>query len=164
MRKKIFAPLRASGNVSHRKFEDAMRKMLWQNAGPSRNEKSLQVALERLEELEKYFKDKIYYTKIMRNVRISESPSFGKPVVLYDPYSIGAKNYTELANEFLKRNNMGHLQRFDNILTYDAPKFETKVVNSERNEVKRRIYQNNIFFRGDEVTYFIPHGINEISF
>lgn len=55
--KKAFSPLQASGNVSHRKLEDTMRKMLWQNAGPTRNEKSLNIALEKLEELEKYFKE-----------------------------------------------------------------------------------------------------------
>jgi len=76
------------------------------------------------QEMEKYFKDKLYSVKVMRNVKISESPSYGKPVVVYDSLSMGAKNYTELANEFLKRNNMEHLQRFDNILTYNAPKFE----------------------------------------
>jgi chromosome partitioning protein len=76
------------------------------------------------DEMEKYFKDKVYNVKIMRNVRISESPSFGKPVVVFDPYSIGAKNYTELANEFLKRNGKEILQRFDNILTYEPPSFE----------------------------------------
>ena len=75
-------------------------------------------------ELEKYFKDKLYPVKVMRNVKISESPSFGKPVVVYDPLSVGAKNYTELANEFLRRNGKEHLQKFDNILTYDAPTFE----------------------------------------
>jgi len=75
-------------------------------------------------EMEKYFKDKVYDVKIMRNVRISESPSFGKPVVVFDPYSIGAKNYTELANEFLKRNGKEVLQKFDNILTYEPPNFE----------------------------------------
>ena len=75
-------------------------------------------------ELEKYFQDKLYAVKVMRNVKISESPSYGKPVVVYDPLSTGAKNYTELANEFLKRNGKEHLQRFDNILTYDSPKFE----------------------------------------
>jgi chromosome partitioning protein len=75
-------------------------------------------------ELEKYFKEKLYPVKIMRNVKISESPSYGKPVVIYDPLSAGAKNYTELANEFLKRNGKEHLQKFDNILTYEAPKFE----------------------------------------
>jgi len=83
-------------------------------------------------ELEKYFKDRLYNTKIMRNVKISESPSFGKPVVVYDPLSTGAKNYTELANEFLKRNGREHMQKFDNILTYDAPKFE--IVNEEKPE------------------------------
>jgi adenylylsulfate reductase subunit A len=57
LKEKTFAPLRASGKVSHRKFEDTMRKMLWQNAGPARNEKSLHVALEKLEELENYFTD-----------------------------------------------------------------------------------------------------------
>ena len=82
-------------------------------------------------EMEKYFKDKVYSIKIMRNVRISESPSFGKPVVVYDPLSIGAKNYTELANEFLKRNGREVLQKFDNILTYDPPSFES--VNNEQN-------------------------------
>jgi len=54
---KTFAPLQASGRISQRKFEDTMRKMLWQNAGPARNGKSLNVALEKLEELEKYFKE-----------------------------------------------------------------------------------------------------------
>jgi succinate dehydrogenase/fumarate reductase flavoprotein subunit len=57
LQKKTFAPLRASGSVLHRPFEDTMRKMLWQNAGPARNEKSLNVALEKLQELETYFKD-----------------------------------------------------------------------------------------------------------
>lgn len=80
-------------------------------------------------ELEKYFQDKLYPVKVMRNVKISESPSFGKPVVVFDPLSVGAKNYTELANEFLRRNGKEHLQKFDNILTYDAPKFE--VVNKD---------------------------------
>ena len=71
----------------------------------------------------------MYPVKVMRNVKISESPSFGKPVVVFDPLSVGAKNYTELANEFLRRNGKEHLQKFDNILTYDAPKFE--VVNKD---------------------------------
>jgi chromosome partitioning protein len=76
-------------------------------------------------EMEKFFKDKLYQVKVMRNVKISESPSYGKPVVVYDPLSTGARNYTELANEFLRRNNLEHHQRFDNILTYEAPKFES---------------------------------------
>ena len=83
-------------------------------------------------ELEKYFQDKLYPVRVMRNVKISESPSYGKPVVVYDPLSMGAKNYTELANEFLRRNGKEQMQKFDNILTYDAPKFE--VVNKDSAE------------------------------
>lgn len=55
--KKTFSPLEGSGKVSHLQFENTMRKMLWQNAGPARNEKSLHVALEKLEALERYFKE-----------------------------------------------------------------------------------------------------------
>ncbi|MBZ0198886.1 MAG: AAA family ATPase [Ignavibacteriaceae bacterium] len=57
------------------------------------------------EEVKKYFGDKVYNTIIHRNVRISESPSFGKPVILYDAISSGAQNYMSLASEFLERNS-----------------------------------------------------------
>ncbi len=56
------------------------------------------------EEVRKYFEDKVYNTKIHRNVRVSEAPSFGKPVLMYDALSTGAKNYLDLAQEFLGRN------------------------------------------------------------
>ncbi len=55
LKDKIFAPLNASGEMSHRKFEDALRKVLWANAGPARNEYSLKVALDKIERFEKYF-------------------------------------------------------------------------------------------------------------
>jgi chromosome partitioning protein len=90
-------------------------------------------------EMEKFFKDKVYSVKIMRNVKISESPSFGKPVVLYDPNSVGAKNYTELANEFLKKNGREHQQRFDNILTYKPPDFEIVSESQTSADDKRQI-------------------------
>ena len=57
------------------------------------------------DEIRKYFGDKVYNTVINRNVRISESPSFGKPIILYDAISTGAKNYMALTNEFLQRNS-----------------------------------------------------------
>lgn len=57
------------------------------------------------EEVRKYFEDKVFATKIHRNVRVSEAPSFGKPVLMYDALSNGAKNYIELAQEFLGRNS-----------------------------------------------------------
>jgi chromosome partitioning protein len=88
------------------------------------------------DEMHRYFHDKVYNVKIMRNVRISESPSFGKPVVVYDPYSIGSKNYTELANEFLKRNGREVQQKFDNILTYEPPPIE--VVEHPDSDLKNR--------------------------
>lgn len=50
-----------------------------------------------------YFKDKVYDTVIPRNVRVSEAPSHGKPVLLYDLRSTGAQAYVHLAGEVLKR-------------------------------------------------------------
>lgn len=52
-------------------------------------------------EVKKYFKDKVYTTKIRRNVRLSEAPSFGKPVSYYDRRSNGAKDYEHLAKEVI---------------------------------------------------------------
>ena len=64
------------------------------------------------EEVRKYFGDKDPIgetisdnTVINRNVRISEAPSYGKPIILYDAISSGAKNYMALTNEFLERNS-----------------------------------------------------------
>ncbi len=50
-----------------------------------------------------YYGDKVYRTTIPRNVRISEAPSYGKPVLLYDFASKGARAYLDLAGEVLKR-------------------------------------------------------------
>jgi chromosome partitioning protein len=57
------------------------------------------------EEVRKYFGDKVFKTIINRNVRISEAPSFGKPVILYDAISTGSQNYIALASELLERNS-----------------------------------------------------------
>lgn len=70
-------------------------------------------------EMQKFFKDKVYNTRIMRNVKIGESPSFGKPVVLYDPFSIGAKNYNDLAIEFLAKNGIEVRKQYNNVLDYE---------------------------------------------
>ncbi len=55
------------------------------------------------EEVKKYFGEKVFKTMIHRNVRISEAPSFGKPVILYDAVSTGSKNYMSLASEILNK-------------------------------------------------------------
>jgi chromosome partitioning protein len=57
------------------------------------------------EEVKKYFGEKVFGTIIHRNVRIAESPSYGKPVILYDAVSSGSKNYISLASELLQRNS-----------------------------------------------------------
>ena len=58
------------------------------------------------ENLRQFFKDKLLKTAIPRNVRLAEAPSFGKPVMLYDPKSRGAESYRDLALELLERNGM----------------------------------------------------------
>ena len=57
-----------------------------------------------INEIKKFFKDRVYETVIPRNIKLSEAPSFGKPIILYDHLSIGAKKYMEFAQEFLKAN------------------------------------------------------------
>ena len=55
-----------------------------------------------VEEVKKYFKEKVYTTVIPRNVRLAEAPSHGMPVIQYDPRSTGAQAYMEFAEEFLE--------------------------------------------------------------
>lgn len=54
-----------------------------------------------IQEARNYFKEKVYTTVIPRNIRLTEAPSFGKPVVLYDKESLGAQKYEELTREIL---------------------------------------------------------------
>ena len=56
------------------------------------------------EEVRAYFGEKVYETTIQRNVRLSESPSYGKPIILYDASSIGSRNYMSLVSEVIKNN------------------------------------------------------------
>lgn len=57
------------------------------------------------EEVRRYFGEKVYKTVINRNVKISEAPSYGKPIILYDAISSGAQNYMSLASEILGKNS-----------------------------------------------------------
>jgi chromosome partitioning protein len=56
-----------------------------------------------VDEVKKFFGEKVFSTVISRNVRLSEAPSYGKPILLYEAVSSGARNYMELAKEFLNR-------------------------------------------------------------
>jgi len=54
-----------------------------------------------IQEVRNHFKDKVYNTVIPRNIRLTEAPSFGKPIFLYDKDSLGAQKYQELCREIL---------------------------------------------------------------
>lgn len=58
-----------------------------------------------VEEVRKYFGVKVFKSIVTRNVRLSEAPSFGKPIILYDAVSAGSRNYMDLAQEVLANNN-----------------------------------------------------------
>lgn len=60
------------------------------------------LSIQVVEEVKKYFGNKVYRTVIPRNVRLSEAPSFGLPIILYDPKSKGAECYMELAEEVIE--------------------------------------------------------------
>ena len=58
-----------------------------------------------VEEVKKYFGEKVFKSVVTRNVRLSEAPSFGKPIILYDAVSTGTRNYMDLAAEVLLKNH-----------------------------------------------------------
>ena len=64
-------------------------------------DKRTNLAYQVAEEAENYFKELVFKTMVPRNVRLSEAPSFGKPILLYDATSVGAQSYFELAREII---------------------------------------------------------------
>ena len=64
-------------------------------------------------EVRKHFEDLVFQTIIHRNTRLSEAPSVGKPVILYDSESKGANNYLNLAKEVLQKNDMTKIAEAD---------------------------------------------------
>ncbi|MCB0702431.1 MAG: AAA family ATPase [Candidatus Kapaibacterium sp.] len=65
-------------------------------------DKRLNLSNEVVDEVKKHFTNKVFNTIISRNVRLSESPSHGKPAILYDAVSKGSQNYLSLAKEIIK--------------------------------------------------------------
>ncbi|NLY50508.1 MAG: ParA family protein, partial [Firmicutes bacterium] len=61
------------------------------------------LSIQVVDEVKKYFRSKVYRSIVPRNVRLSEAPSHGKPIALYDPRSRGAEVYQDLAKEVLER-------------------------------------------------------------
>lgn len=63
----------------------------------------LNLSAQVLDELKKYYADKLFKTPIVRNVKLSEAPSFGEPILYHDKYSKGSLAYLEVAKELLSR-------------------------------------------------------------
>ena len=68
------------------------------------------------EEVKHHFQEMVFDTVIQRNVKLSEAPSYGKPVILYDASSKGAINYMNLARELLQRNSMTQMSQEKNVV------------------------------------------------
>ena len=68
------------------------------------------------EEVKRHFQDMVFDTVIQRNIKLSESPSYGKPVVLYDASSKGAINHMNLAREILQRNQMTRMSHHKEVI------------------------------------------------
>ena len=68
-------------------------------------------------EVRKHFDELVFHTIIHRNSRISEAPSVGKPVILYDAQSKGSMNYLNLAKEILQKNNLTKIKQEERILS-----------------------------------------------
>ena len=67
-------------------------------------------------EVRKHFDDMVFSTIIHRNTRLSEAPSVGKPVILYDADSKGTVNYLNLAKEILQKNGMTKMTNAERII------------------------------------------------
>ena len=70
----------------------------------------LRLANQVVEEVRRHFPDMVFQTIVQRNVKLSESPSYGKPVILYDAASVGSNNYLNLAKEVLQKNEKSPVQ------------------------------------------------------
>ncbi len=71
-------------------------------------------------DVKRHFGNTVFNTPIPRNVRLSECPSFGKPVITYDPKSAGAMAYMNLAREFIKRQQLLRRARQDELREKDS--------------------------------------------
>ncbi|RLD60400.1 MAG: chromosome partitioning protein ParA [Bacteroidetes bacterium] len=69
-----------------------------------------------VEEVNKHFQQMVFKTLIKRNVKLSEAPSYGQPILLYDSASAGSTNYLNLARELLQKNEMTNINNEDKII------------------------------------------------
>jgi chromosome partitioning protein len=69
-----------------------------------------------VEEVQKHFQQMVFETIITRNIKLSEAPSFGKPVILYDAESKGSMNHLNLAREILQKNEMTKIKSSEKVI------------------------------------------------
>lgn len=69
-----------------------------------------------VEEVKKHFQQMVFDTIIQRNIKLSEAPSFGKPVIMYDANSAGAINHLNLARELLQKNDQTKISNAEKVL------------------------------------------------
>ena len=96
------------------------------------------------QEVRRYFGDKVFDTIVQRNVRLGEAPSFGKPALLYDASSKGAKNYISLAREII-RNNQRYLRPDYDEIREEAADGGRRPQASSRSTAERSITEANGF-------------------
>jgi len=68
-----------------------------------------------VEEVRKHFQSMVFDTIVQRNIKLGESPSYGKPVVMYDANSKGAVNHLNLARELLQKNDKTKIPNKDKV-------------------------------------------------
>ncbi len=68
------------------------------------------------EEVKKHFQEMVFDTLIQRNIKLSEAPSYGKPVIMYDANSRGSQSYMELAREILQNNEMTRIKNSEKVI------------------------------------------------
>jgi chromosome partitioning protein len=76
----------------------------------------LNLANQVYEEVKKHFQEMVFETVIQRNIKLSEAPSYGKPVILYDANSKGSQSYMDLAREILQNNEMTRIKNSEKII------------------------------------------------
>lgn len=79
----------------------------------------LRLANQVIEDVKNHFQEMVFETIIFRNIKLSEAPSYGESIIMYDVNSKGAINYLNLAREVLQRNNMTAIDNSEKILTIE---------------------------------------------
>lgn len=89
-----------------------------------------------INEVKKFFSEKVYNTIIPRNVRLAEAPGFGKPIALYDKNSIAAKKYEDFTNELLGVKKDTNIERNDNNLIDNTTSIKNELESIGEGEIK----------------------------